>query len=91
MFKKEWVKHYGWPEIIVHDQGNEFMGKAFQNMCSEQGVMTVPIDSQSPWQNGKTERAGGLVKQCLWDLEDEHPILDRREFEERWGQHFVEK
>ena len=57
MFKKERVKHYGWPEIIVHDQGNEFMGKAFQNMCSEQGIMTVPIDSQSPWHPlGKMEK-----------------------------------
>ena len=26
-FKIAWVKHYGWPEIIVHDQGPEFHGK----------------------------------------------------------------
>ena len=24
-FKIAWVKHYGWPEIIIHDQGPEFM------------------------------------------------------------------
>ena len=22
-----WVKHYGWPEIIVHDQGSRIHGK----------------------------------------------------------------
>ena len=57
-FKIAWVKHYGWPEIIVHDQGPEFMGSEFQNPAGAAVVLTMPIDSQSPWQNGKTERAG---------------------------------
>ena len=30
-FKIAWVKRYGWPEIIVHNQGPEFMGNEFQN------------------------------------------------------------
>ena len=55
--KTAWVKHYGWPEIIVHDQGPEFMGNEFQNPAGAAGVLTMPIDSQSPWQNGQTERA----------------------------------
>ena len=25
-FMDNWVKHYGWPEMIVADQGNEFLG-----------------------------------------------------------------
>ena len=57
-FKIALVKHYGWPEIIVHDQGPEFVGNEFQNSAGAAGVLTMPIDSQSPWQNGKTERAG---------------------------------
>ena len=48
-----WVKPYGWPKIIVHDQGPEFMGSDFQNLAGAAGVLTMPIDSQSPWQNGK--------------------------------------
>ena len=52
-FKIVWVKHYGWLEIIVHDQGPEFMGNEFQNLAGAAGVLTMPIDSQSPWQNGK--------------------------------------
>ena len=47
-FKIAWVKHDGWPEIIVHDQGLEFMGNEFQNPAGAAGVLTVPIDSQSP-------------------------------------------
>ena len=51
--KIAWVKHYGWPEIIVHDQGPEFMGNEFQNPAGAAGVLTMPIDSQSP---GKMEK-----------------------------------
>ena len=47
-FKAVWVKHYGWPEIIVHDQGPEFMESGFRNPAGAAGVLTMPIDSQSP-------------------------------------------
>ena len=65
-FKIAWVKHCGWPEIIVHDQGPEFMGNEFQNPAGAAGVLTMSIDSQSPWQNGKTERAEQSFKHQLW-------------------------
>ena len=44
-FKIAWVKHYGWPEIIVHDQGPEFMGNEVQNPAGAAGILTMPIDS----------------------------------------------
>ena len=46
-----------------------------------QGVLTMPIDSQSPWQNGKTERAGQSFKHQLWDLDEECHIEGETEFE----------
>ena len=79
--KIAWVKHYGWPEIIVHDQGPEFMGNEFLNPAGAAGVLTMPIDSQSPWQNGKTERAGQSLKHQLWDLDEECHIEGETEFE----------
>ena len=79
--KTAWVKHYGWPEIIVHDQGPEFMGNEFQNPAGAAGVLTMPIDSQSPWQNGKTEGAGQSFKHQLWDLDEECHIEGETEFE----------
>ena len=80
-FKIAWVKHYGWPEIIVHDQGPEFRRIEFQNPAGAAGVLTMPIDSQSPWQNGKTERAGQSFKHQLWDLDEECHIEGETEFE----------
>ena len=80
-FKIAWVKHFGWPEIIVHDQGPEFMGNEFHNPARPAGVLTMPIDSQSPWQNGKTERAGQSFKHQLWDLDEECHIEGETDFE----------
>ena len=61
-FKIAWVKNCGWPEIIVHDQGPEFMGSEFQNPAGAAGVLTMPIDSQSPWQNGKDRKSGTVIQ-----------------------------
>ena len=80
-FKIAWVKHYGWPEIIVHDQGPKFMGNEFQNSAGAAGVLTMPIDSKGPWQNGKTEGAGQSFKHQLWDLDEECRIEGETEFE----------
>ena len=80
-FKIAWVKHFGWPEIIVHDQRPEFMGNEFQNPAGVGGVLTMPIDSQSPWQNGKIKRAGQSFKHQLWDLDEECHIEGETEFE----------
>ena len=61
-FKIAWMKHYGWPEIIVHDQGPEFMGNEFQKPAGAAGVLTMPIDSQSAWQNWKNRKSGTVVQ-----------------------------
>ena len=68
-------------EIIVHEQGPEFTGNEFQNPAGAPGVLTMPIDSQSPWQYGKTERAGQSFKHQLWDLDEECHIEGETEFE----------
>ena len=33
-FSKEWVRHYGWPELGVTDQGPEFTGTEFSEYLS---------------------------------------------------------
>ena len=67
-FSKEWVRHYGWPELVVTDQGPEFTGKEFIQYLGEAGCLQHFTDSQSPWQQGRTERAGGAVKDMLKDV-----------------------
>ena len=57
-FAQLWIKHYSWPELLVTDQGPEFIGHAFTTYVGENGCLQLYIDSQSPWQQGRTERAG---------------------------------
>ena len=51
------------------------------NPAGAAGVLTMPIDSQSPWQNGKTKRASQSFKHQLWDLDEECHIEGETEFE----------
>ena len=51
------MKHHGWPEIIVHDQGPEFMGNEFQNPAGAAGVFDDAdrfTESMAKWKNRKS-------------------------------------
>ena len=60
-FVDSWVRIFGFPEILVCDPGKEFEGY-FGEMCAAHGVAQLPTDARAPWQNGRTERAGGEWK-----------------------------
>ena len=64
-FLQTWVKPFGYPELLVVDQGPEFVGEEFSTYLREQGVLVHFTDAQSPWQNGATEKAGGAFKELL--------------------------
>eukprot|EP00973_Karenia_brevis_P021251 2920529-Karenia_brevis.AAC.1 len=50
------------PEVIVCDPGLECEGY-FAEQCCAHGTTLLPTDARSPWQDGRTERAGGRWKQ----------------------------
>ena len=80
-FSIVWVKHYGWPELLVSDQGPEFVGSEFVTYVGENGCLHHFIDSQSPWQQGRTERAGGSLKEDLRDVIEDCAIVTEEDFE----------
>ena len=61
-FYEVWMAHYGPPSLVVADQGKEFIGSEFADKIGEMGVPVHYIDVRSPWQNSRTERAGGIFK-----------------------------
>ena len=63
-FAKVWLMHYGPPGLLVSDQGREFLGY-FAEKINQLGVPQHFIDARSPWQNGRTEKAGGIFKTRL--------------------------
>ena len=60
-FVEQWIRPYGFPDVVVCDPGGEFEGY-FAEQLQAYGVTLLPTDARSPWQNGKTERAGGTWK-----------------------------
>ena len=64
-FAKEWMAHYGPPALVVADQGREFVGNGFTDPLGHLGVPVHFINVRSPWENGRTERAGGILKSRL--------------------------
>ena len=79
-FSTLWVKHYGWPDLVVSDQGPEFVGHEFANYVG-QVCLHHFIDSQSPWQQGRTERAGDSLKEDLRDVIEECAIVTEAEYD----------
>ena len=55
---------FGCPDVLVLDPGGEFEGY-FTEQAQARGITILPTDTASPWQNGRTERAGGLWKMQL--------------------------
>ena len=60
-----WIQYFGSPLVMIADQGNEFLGIEFQAMCERQGILLYIPDVRAPWQNGRTERHGDLVKKLV--------------------------
>ena len=79
-FAKFWVQPYGLPELIVVDQGPEFTGHEFREFWKQHGVLVHFTDSKSPWQNGPTERAGGIFKEILDKMVADLCITTEEEF-----------
>lgn len=79
---------YGWPEMIVMDNGPEFTGKALDQWAYERGVQLYFIQPGKPVQNAFAESFNGKFRdECLnqsWFTSLEHA---RREIE-AWRQDY---
>ena len=60
-FLRVWGRVFGVPEILIADLGNEFKGQ-FEELASQAGALVHHTAARSPWQAGKTERAGAHFK-----------------------------
>ena len=69
-FMRSWVRVFGMPELVVCDQGREFMS-SFCRKVNEGGAIVRTIGARAPWQQGRTERHGGLAKGMLKRVVDQ--------------------
>ena len=61
IFQEVWVRPFGIPQTLVSDGGSEFKNQ-FERGLEHLGCLQVVCDASCPWQNSKTERHGGWVK-----------------------------
>ena len=65
-FTRLWIRTIGAPQYLVYDQGNEFVGARFQEGLEQHGICPVVINRDAPFENGVTERRGGLFKDVYY-------------------------
>ena len=79
-FVEQWLRVYGLPDVVICDPGGEFEGH-FAEQLQSYGVTLLPTDARSPWQNGRTERAGGTWKHRFKVARRKCPPVNQAEHE----------
>ena len=73
LFDNEWLCRYPRPRKAVHDNGNEFTGFEFQEMCSSYGVKAQPTTVKNPRSNSVAERSHLTMGDMLRTMEFNGP------------------
>lgn len=68
-FWSVWCRVFGVPQYISIDEGREFRGD-FAQWCAQYGTMVFRAAARAPWQQGKVERHGGLLKEMIEKARD---------------------
>ena len=63
-FLTTWVRFLGAPQMIICDGGSEFRGQ-FERGLEQLGILQHVTTPECPWQNSKSERHGGWLKERL--------------------------
>ena len=67
-FENGWLSRYPRPVHVIHDQGSEFMGSAFQDLLRRARIKSVPTTARNPQGNSIIEAVHKSVGQVLRTL-----------------------
>ena len=81
-YRRYWLRVFGVPDRVVTDQGSEFVGAEMSERIESDGSYHELTPSESPWQNGRTERHGGVVKMMVTKARMSTPPNNIEELEE---------
>ena len=76
--EQEWLARYPRPYLITLDQGSEFIGQDFHDMCvNDYGINRKIISTQNPQANAIVERAHQMLGYLIRSFElQDNPYLD---------------
>ena len=66
-----WIVHWGCPEILHSDQGNEFEAEVFKGVCRAMGITKTRTTPFNPSSNGMVERTNRTIKSLLRAMANE--------------------
>eukprot|EP00435_Cladocopium_sp_Y103_P014044 s1565_g3.t1 len=89
VFTDFWQAWAGNPLEMVMDCGGELISDDFKNYLQQEGIQ--PILTARPWQRGRVERHGGIIKEMLSRIDQESPIRNEQEFDRALNQCFRAK
>lgn len=72
-FWATWCRTFGVPQYMSLDEGMEFR-RAFSQRCAESGMIVFRAAGRAPWQAGKVERHGGLMKTLVEQSREAAPV-----------------
>ena len=80
-YRKNWKRWAGVPKGVLTDGGTEFDGSMQQGLETD-GSFVEKTSAYAPWQNGITERAGGIWKQAFMKAVSENQRTTKTELRE---------
>lgn len=90
-----WFRRYGYPQVIITDNGSSLAQGAFRLECDMQGIKIAAAAAYHPQTNGKVERYNGFmsrqISKCL--AEEKLPPEEWRQMLEKvaWTWNTMEK
>eukprot|EP00435_Cladocopium_sp_Y103_P067100 s130_g29.t1 len=88
-FTDFWMTWAGSPQLLYFDAAGEFLAQPWQAFLQSEGIQHKL--TASAWQRGQAERHGGIIKEMLYRMNQEKPILNVGEFDKCLQQCFRAK
>ena len=87
--KQMWIQWAGSPQEILHDQGGEFVSQPWKDFLQAHSIQ--PVLTAAPWQRGRIERHGGVIKEMLERMDHAQNFNSLAEIDEALNQCFRAK
>ena len=70
IFADKWTRYFGPPLVLIADQGREFVGQPFFDMCVKYSILLHVTNVRAPWEklieNARLQEIG--FRRCLRDI-----------------------
>ena len=68
---KFWITIFGRPNVVLTDNGGEFVNESFKEMCEQLEITIKTTAGYAPYSNGVCERHNGIIAESYDKLIDE--------------------